>query len=316
MEKNKIKNLLIQNNTYLIFIGLIIVCAIVSDRFLTVMNLRNIAMQQAGPICVVLGMLFVILTGGIDLSVGSMMALGSAVSAYLIMNTGMNYILAMIISLIIGLACGAFTGVLVAYCNFQGFVASLAMMTIARGASLVITNGSPIRLSGDHTVTVLVKSEYGYPILIITVLLIAFLCFVQSFTSYGRIVIAVGSNAQAVEMAGIRVKKHLVSVYALSGMLSVLGGIFIAARAATGSGTIGEGQELDAIASCVIGGVSLAGGKGGVFKAVIGALVLALISNIMNLLAVPAYPQDIIKGIIIIIAVFLQVFTDKSEATV
>lgn len=316
MEKNKIKNLLIQNNTYLIFIGLIIVCAIVSDRFLTVMNLRNIAMQQAGPICVVLGMLFVILTGGIDLSVGSMMALGSAVSAYLIMNTGMNYILAMIISLIIGLACGAFTGVLVAYCNFQGFVASLAMMTIARGASLVITNGSPIRLSGDHTVTVLVKSEYGYPILIITVLLIAFLCFVQRFTSYGRIVIAVGSNAQAVEMTGIRVKKHLVSVYALSGMLSVLGGIFIAARAATGSGTIGEGQELDAIASCVIGGVSLAGGKGGVFKAVIGALVLALISNIMNLLAVPAYPQDIIKGIIIIIAVFLQVFTDKSEATV
>lgn len=164
--------------------------------------------------------------------------------------------------------------------------------------------------------TVLVKSEYGYPILIITVLLIAFLCFVQRFTFYGRIVIAVGSNAQAVEMAGIRVKKHLVSVYALSGMLSVLGGIFIAARAATGSGTIGEGQELDAIASCVIGGVSLAGGKGGVFKAVIGALVLALISNIMNLLAVPAYPQDIIKGIIIIIAVFLQVFTDKSEATV
>lgn len=316
MDKNKIKNLLIQNNTYLIFIGLIIVCAVVSEHFLTIMNLRNIAMQQAGPICVVLGMLFVILTGGIDLSVGSMMALGSALSAYMIMNKGMNYILAIIISLIVGLLCGAFTGLLVAYCNFQGFVASLAMMTIARGASLVITNGSPIRLSGDNTPVVLVKGEYGYPILIITVVLIIFLCLVQKYTAYGRIIIAVGSNAQAVEMAGIRVKKHLVSVYAISGMLSVLGGIFIAARAATGSGTIGEGQELDAIASCVIGGASLAGGKGGVFKAVIGALVLALISNIMNLLAVPAYPQDIIKGIIIIIAVFLQVFTDKSEAAV
>jgi ribose transport system permease protein len=117
-------------------------------------------------------------------------------------------------------------------------------------------------------------------------------------------------------MAGINVRKYLVSVYALSGMLAILGGIFVAARASTGSGTVGEGQELDAIASCVIGGASLSGGKGTVFKAVIGGFVLALIRNIMNLLAVPAYPQDIIKGIIIIIAVFLQVFTEKSTETV
>ncbi len=121
---------------------------------------------------------------------------------------------------------------------------------------------------------------------------------------------------QAVGMAGINVRKYLVSVYALSGMLAILGGIFVAARASTGSGTVGEGQELDAIASCVIGGASLSGGKGTVFKAVIGGFVLALIRNIMNLLAVPAYPQDIIKGIIIIIAVFLQVFTEKSTETV
>ena len=311
-NKTSIKKFLIHNNTYLIFLGLIIACSLVSDRFLAVMNLRNIALQQAGPMCVVLGMLFVILTGGIDLSVGSMMALGSSCTAYMIVNAGFHFVPAMLISLVVGVICGAFTGFLVAYCNFQGFVASLAMMTIARSASLVITNGSPIRLETD-TLATLVKGQYGYPILIITVLLIIFLCLVQKYTAYGRIVIAVGSNAEAVEMAGIRVKKYLVSVYAISGTLAVLGGIFIAARASTGSGTIGEGQELDAIASCVIGGASLAGGKGMVFKAVIGALVLALISNIMNLLAVPAYPQGIIKGIIIIIAVFLQVFTDRSE---
>jgi ribose transport system permease protein len=315
MKRTNIKSALIRNNTYFIFLGLIILCSVLSDRFLTIMNLRNIFLQQAGPLCCVLGMLFVILTGGIDLSVGSMMALGSALSATLIMKAGVPYIAAIILCLIVGFACGAFTGLLVAYGGFQGFVASLAVMTIARGASLVITGGSPIQIE-KNTLATLAKADYGYPMLIIITLLIVALVLVQNFTAYGRLVIATGSNAQAVGMAGINVRKYLVSVYALSGMLAILGGIFVAARASTGSGTVGEGQELDAIASCVIGGASLSGGKGTVFKAVIGGFVLALIRNIMNLLAVPAYPQDIIKGIIIIIAVFLQVFTEKSTETV
>ena len=314
-KKVNIKNILIQNNTYLIFLALFIVCAVISDSFLTVMNIRNIALQQAGPICVVLGMLFVILTGGIDLSVGSLMALGASSTAWLIVNQNMHFILAMIIALIIGLLCGTFTGILVAYANFQGFVASLSMMTIARGLALVITNGSPIKME-PGTLNSLVNKDYGYPILIIILVVIIALVLVQKFTAYGRIVIALGSNIKAVELAGIRVKKYLVSVYTLSGVLAVLGGIFIAARASTGSGTISEGQELDAIAGCVIGGASLAGGKGEVFKAVIGALVLALISNIMNLMAVPAYSQDIIKGFIIIVAVLLQIVTDKADRTV
>ena len=316
MEKKiNMKKVLIQNNTYLIFLGLFVVCALISEHFLTMMNLRNIILQQAGPVCVVLGMFFVILTGGIDLSVGSVMALGASLTAYLIVNAGIHFIPAMFIAFAVGILAGCVTGVLVAYFNFQGFVASLAMMTIARGIALVITQGTPIRLEKE-TLASLVNPDYGYPMLIIFVLVIIICILVQRFTSYGRIVIAIGSNDQAVEMAGIRTKKYLVSVYALSGILSTLGGIFIAARASTGSGTVGEGQELDAIASCVIGGASLAGGKGEVFKAVIGAYILALISNIMNLLAVPAYPQDIIKGIIIIIAVLLQAATARSEATV
>ena len=162
----------------------------------------------------------------------------------------------------------------------------------------------------------MVNKEYAYPILWIILALIILFCLIQKFTAYGRIVIALGSNSKAVELAGIRVKTYLVSVYAISAMLASLGGIFIAARASTGSGTIGQGQELDAIAACVIGGASLAGGKGEVFKGVIGALVLALISNIMNLMAVPAYPQDIIKGIIIVVAVLLQTVSDKADTTV
>ncbi len=316
MKKSfNIKNFLIQNNTYIIFLGLVLICAVLSGTFLTVMNIRNIALQQAGPICVVLGMLFVILTGGIDLSVGSVMALGSATAAYLIVSKDMNFVAAIFLTLVVGLIAGIATGLLVAYANFQGFVASLAMMTMARGAALVITKGTPIKMETD-TLATLVNRNYAYPMLIIIISLIILFFLIQKFTAYGRIVIALGSNIKAVELAGIRVKKYLVSVYAISGILAALGGIFIAARASTGSGTIGQGQELDAIAACVIGGASLAGGKGEIFKAVVGALVLALISNIMNLMAVPAYPQDIIKGIIIVVAVLLQLVTDKADTAV
>ncbi len=314
-KQGNIKKVLVQNNTYLIFLGLVIVCALLSDTFLTAMNIRNIALQQSGPICVVLGMLFVILTGGIDLSVGSIMALGAAATAYMIVNWNVHFIPAMLITLVMGLIAGMITGILVAYANFQGFVASLTMMTMARGLALMITRGAPIRLD-KATLGTLVNKEYLYPVLFIVVILIAAFVFIQKYTAYGRIIIAIGSNSKSVELAGIHVKKYLVSVYAISGLMSALGGVIIAARSSTGSATIGQGQELDAIAACVIGGASLAGGKGNVTKAVIGALVLALISNIMNLCAVPAYPQDVIKGIIIILAVLLQLMTDRTESTV
>lgn len=140
-KQGNIKKVLVQNNTYLIFLGLVIVCALLSDTFLTAMNIRNIALQQSGPICVVLGMLFVILTGGIDLSVGSIMALGAAATAYMIVNWNVHFIPAMLITLVMGLIAGMITGILVAYANFQGFVASLTMMTMARGLALMITRG-------------------------------------------------------------------------------------------------------------------------------------------------------------------------------
>lgn len=312
MKGKNVKQFLVRNNTYFIFIGIFIICAVMSDRFLSVMNLTNILLQQAGPICVVLGMLFVVMTGGIDLSVGSVMAVGSALTAYLITNAGMHFVPAMLIALLVGILQGLVTGFLVAYCSFQGFVASLSMMTISRGIALIITNGSPIRLEQD-TLASLVQAEYGYPILIITAAVIVLFAWILRYTSYGRIIVGIGSNKQAIEMAGIQCKRYILVDYAVSALLATLGGIFVAARASTGSGTVGEGQELDAIAACVIGGTSLAGGNGSVIKAVVGAFVLALIKNIMNLLAVPAYPQDIIEGVIIIAAVLLQVLTSGSK---
>ena len=145
------------------------------------------------------------------------------------------------------------------------------------------------------------------------VLIIIVFVIIEKYTAYGRLVIASGSNIEAVKLSGIRTQRYILSVYVISAALSTLAGVFIAARSNVGNSTIGEGQELDAIAACVIGGASLAGGKGSVTKTVIGALTLALIGNIMNLLAVPAYPQRIIKGCIIIAAVLLQVLTDKNK---
>jgi ribose transport system permease protein len=314
-KKNNIKDILIDNNTYLILLLLFIICSILSDTFLTSMNIRNIALQQAGPIMVSIGMLFVVLTGGIDLSVGSVMAIGASVSAILIRNHGMNFLPALLIALVVGMLFGIFTGVLVAYANFQGFVASLATMTIARGTAFVLTNGTPIKMD-DGTLNNLVKAKYLFPIIIIAIILIVLFTLIQKFTAWGRTVIAIGSNVTAVKLAGIRTKRYLLSVYAASGLLAALTGVFIAARSSTGSATVGQGQELDAIAACVIGGASLAGGKGFVVKTVAGALVLALIGNIMNLMAVPSYPQDIIKGFIIIAAVLLQILTNKTDKTV
>ena len=260
-KKRRIRQLLIQNNTYIIFIILFIVCCLLSENFLTVMNLRNIALQQAAPICVAIGMLFVILTGGIDLSVGSVMAFGASLTAILIRDFSMNLILAILISLAAGLLMGTFIGLLVAYTKMQGFVASLAMMTIARGMAFVLTNGTPIKLEKGY-LDLLVKKELFYPIILFTVLIVVIFWFIQKYTAFGRIVIAVGSNETTVELAGIRVKRYLISVYAISGVLAALAGIFVASRSSTGSASVGVGQELDAITACVIGGASLAGGNG------------------------------------------------------
>ena len=296
-KTSRIKQFLLANNTYIIFLALFIICCLLSDKFFSYINLRNILLQQVSPILVALGMLMVILTGGIDLSVGSVMALGSSLTAVLATQMGIDWRVAILIALAAGIVMGAFTGFLVAYCNFQGFVASLAVMTIARGLAYTITNATPVNLE-RNTLNTLTSKDLGYPVIIITLLVFIAFVIVEKYTVYGRIVIAVGSNSEAVKLSGIRVKRYLLSVYVISGFLSMLAGIFIAARSNVGNSTIGEGQELDAIAACVIGGASLAGGKGSVTKTVIGALTLALIGNIMNLLSVPAYGIHHYRGCI------------------
>lgn len=318
MEKKKIniKDFLIDNNTYVIFLVLFVICAALSKTFLDPANLMNILLQQSGPILIALGMLFVVLTGGIDLSVGAVTALSSCCAYVLMRDHSTPFILAFLAALVVGMLVGLVNGILVAYGKMQGFVTTLATLSVGNGAALIVSSGAPVRCSNVPEVLAMSSRDYGYPIVIGCIIIVIIMAFVQNYTAYGRIIIACGSNKMAVQLAGINVKKYVCSCYVVSGLMAAIAGMFMASRTQTAASTLGSGGELNAIAACVIGGASLAGGKGSVIKAVIGAFIIALINNIMNLKGVPAYPQEIVKGCIIIAAVLLQISTERDDTAV
>lgn len=302
-----ISNILHRYGTLAILIALLIVATSMSNVFLTERNLLNVLRQISGTSLMAVGMLFVILTRGIDLSVGSIAALGSIISAILIQKYGTGVALGG--ALVAGAACGLVSGLLIAYLKLPPFVTTLAMMTIARGLSLIISTGQPI-LMGDSgaVVTAFGAGMLGsipYPVLLMgVVFLIAGL--VLAFTRFGRLVKAIGSNVDAVRLSGIPVGYYTMAVYVISGVLAAAAGIVSTSRTGIGSANIGVGSELDAIAAVVIGGASLMGGRGGVINTFIGVIVLGIIANMMNLARVPGYHQQVFMGCIIIGAMLLQ----------
>lgn len=319
MKKRSFKELLLEYNIMFVLLLLIIASMLLSDVFFTWINITNLLRQLVPLSLVSIGMLVVVLTGGIDLSVGSVAAVSSVTCSYLLSsvfaNLGMPALpLAIAAALCLGLIAGGLTGVMVAYFKIPPFVASLAMMTIARGVAYMITNGEPQRLdtalaSNQFLVNFGNKSmppiALPWPILLSIVVIVIFALLTRR-TAFGRLTIATGSNESAVRLAGIVVEKYKLSAYLISGGLAALAGVVITARSGVGVPITGTGLELDALAACVIGGANLNGGKGKVVNTIIGVLVLGLISNIMILMSVPVYPQQVIKGVIIVIAVLLQ----------
>lgn len=322
-EHISFKDILLKYNAVVILVVLIIISSILSDAFLTKNNIFNLLRQNSALLLISLGMLLVILTGGIDLSVGSLAAVGTMVMAITIVNWGWTdaagLLWGIILTLVVGFVLGAITGSLVAFFDMAPFVASLAMMTMAKGLAYLLTNGQPLRLPLE-TPAAQILGEFGsggisgiglpWPVFLSIIGVVIFY-LITKYTTFGRLVIATGSNETAVRLAGIEVRTYKFFVYGICGMLSVLAGIIATARASIGTPATGNGMELDAIAACVIGGASLSGGKGTVINTLIGVLILGLITNIMNLLSIPAYPQQIIKGVIIIAAVLMQGITNK-----
>ena len=303
-KKFEFKKFALNYNVFIIAIVLFIVCSFASESFLQPINLWNIGLQQCYPIFVAIGMLFTIIIGTIDLSVGSIMGFTASVVCLAISKGGVSLPVAILITLGIGLFWGLVNGMIVAYCNMPGFVVTLATLTIIKGIALVFTNGSTVRVEGDILLN-LSKKANGYPVIIITVIVIILFILMQHYTTFGRTILAVGSNKTAVELAGIRTKRYIVAAYVISGVMSAFAGLWLCCRTSTASAVLGKGSELNAVTACVLGGASLSGGRGSVLKTVVGALCLAMIGNIMNLLGVGAYTQEIVQGVLIILAVLM-----------
>lgn len=308
--------LFLEHNALVMLLILVVVSSVMSDAFLSGQNITNLLRQLVPLLLVSIGMLLVILTGGIDLSVGSVAAVGG-VALVLVLNMlpggGAGWLVVSILAAAFaGALLGAVTGAFVAFFRMAPFVASLAMMTIARGIAYMVSNGQPQRFERDQPAAQILR-DFGagsflgiaWPILFGAVVIIGFMALMR-FTSYGRLTVATGSNETAVRLAGIAVARYKLLAYAACGALSALAGVIVASRSGVATPGAGVALELDAIAACVIGGALLSGGKGTVFNTLIGVLVLGLIGNIMNLLSVPAYPQQVVKGAIIILAVLLQ----------
>lgn len=294
---------------YKSLIGLLILCVIitfVTPSFLTIANITNVFTQVSVNAIIAVGMTFVILTGGIDLSVGSTLAISGALSASIIKSTG-NIFLAVIVSAIAGILIGAINGVLIAKGKLQAFIATLATMTIFRGITLVLTDGTPISKLPEVFMAI-GNAKIGFvPVPVIIMIVFAIIgIFVLSQTRFGRYLYALGGNEESAKLSGINTDKIKILTYTISGFAASIAGVIITSRIGSASPNAGTGFELDAIAAVVIGGTSLAGGEGRISGTIIGALVIGVLNNGLNLMNVSPFYQSIVKGIVILLAVLLD----------
>ena len=286
-----------------VLLVLIIFMLINAPNFGTVSNLFNVARSISISAILAAGMTLVIITTGIDLSVGSTIAVSGCV-AVLAARAGLNPILAVILGMFIGAVIGLINGVLVAYCKLAAFIVTLGTMTFMRGLAYTITGGLPIvdnnlsfRAIGNGYI-------FNIPIpFIIMIIVYLVIWVVLDKTKYGSHVYAVGGNAEAARLAGINVKAVLLSVYVIAGVCAGLAGCIFAARVVSAQPTAGDGYEMDAIAATALGGTSMSGGRGKIQGTLIGVLIIAVLNNGMNILGISSYYQDVVKGIVILIAV-------------
>lgn len=290
----------------IIFLVLLIIASLVSDAFFTVNNMMNVLRQVSIVGIIAVGMTIVILTAGIDLSVGSVLAFTGAVAAGVI-TSGLPFPIAIILCLLAGFILGTFNGLIVAKGKVPAFIATLAMMVIARGLTLVFTQGSPIVISDAGYRFIGSGHILGVPFPVILMLTIfAVMYWVLKHTTFGRNIFAVGGNEEAARLAGINVDRIKISVYALTGVFASVSALIYTSRLMSAQPNAGTMMELDAIAAVIIGGTRLTGGKGGVIGTLIGALIMGVLDNILNLANVSPFYQDIAKGLVILIAVLID----------
>lgn len=296
-------------------IGLILLCIILAfctPAFLTGANLLNVGIQAATTAILAFGETFVIIEAGIDLSVGAVAAFSSMLAAYTGANMGFPPALTLIVGLLAGAAFGALSGMLNAWLRLPSFIATLAMMSVARGLTLVISDGRPVSTSG--AVNFFGSTIVGMPVPILMMIIMGIIAsLILNFTTTGRSMYAVGGNMEAARLSGINVHKTQFMVFILSGIFAAVAGLVIAGRLHSAQPQAADGYEMDAIAACVIGGASLAGGKGKISGTFVGAILLAVIRNGLNILNVSSFWQQVVIGLVIAAAVSVDTLRRKED---
>ena len=289
--------------------GLFGLCAVLwmlTPHFLTVSNLLNVAQQTALNAVIAVGLTFVIISGGIDLSVGSLVAFSGVVLASLLQRA-VPLPLALLAGLATGLACGLVNGLLITFGRLPPFIATLGMMSVARGGALLYTDGRPISGFSENFRWLATGEILHVPVpVVVMVALYAVAHFALRRTPFGRYVFALGSNEEAALLSGVQVRFHKTMVYGVCGLLSALASVLLVARLNSAQPIAGINYELDAIAATVIGGTSLMGGQGSVVGTLIGALIMGVLRNGLNLLGVSSFIQQVVIGAVIILAVLMD----------
>ncbi|NMB00048.1 MAG: ribose ABC transporter permease [Firmicutes bacterium] len=290
----------------LVLIVMVLLASMLSDRFLTTANLINVMRQVAINAILAAGMTIVIISGGIDLSIGSVVAISGALGAG-VMASGQGWFVGVLVTLMIGLLFGITNGLFIAYGQLPPFIVTLATMALARGFTQVYTGGRAIAVSN----ATFQWFGHGYigtiPVPVIIMIFVYVLAYIFfKHMKLGRLVYAVGGNEQACRMAGIRVNRVKVAIFGINGLLAGLVGVILTARLFSAQPTAGVSYEMDAIAAVILGGTSLAGGRGNIGGTIIGALIIGVLGNVFNLLDVSPFYQDVAKGLVILVAVLLD----------
>ncbi len=324
MKTEKLKYSFVKTQSILALLVMCLVMSLLSDRFITGENLWNVMRQISVNVVISTGMTLVILTGGIDLSVGSVLAICGAITASMIKagtafpdwNIHISFTLfgAIAGGILVGTFLGWFNGVAITRFRVPPFVATLAMLTIARGLTMLWTGGFPITGLGDKMAFIGTGWFLGIPMPVwISIIIVLIAVTVTNKTRLGRHIYAVGGNEKAAELSGLKIKRIKLIVYSIAGAMAAVGGIIVTSRLDSAQPNAGAGFELDSIAAVVIGGTSLSGGKGTIMGTVQGALIIGILNNGLVLLNVSPFWQQVIKGLVILMAVVIEKFNKKEE---
>lgn len=323
IEGQNYKQLLSRFQSLIALILLCVIISLLSDKFLTVTNGWNVMRQISVNVCISVGMTLVILTGGIDLSVGSVLALSGAIAAGLLkegievpsanLYIGFTILGITIVGLLIGSMIGWFNGFVVTKFKVPPFVATLAVLTIARGLTMLWTKGFPISSLGESFTWIGTGWLLGIPVPVwISGIIVLIAIILTGKTKFGRYIYAIGGNESAATLSGINVRKVKIAVYSIAGGLAAAGGLLVTARLDAAQPNAGLGYELDSIAAVVIGGTSLSGGKGSVMGTVLGAVIIGILNNGLVLLNVSPFWQQVVKGCVILMAVIIDKANTKN----